>query len=91
MKVIAIAALTHAMCAAYMRSIGETRVMLRGKISSQAERQSFIANVELHLVNPNLTQEERHNNWLAAKEKDGWVYGEIKDAEENPPIHQAVC
>lgn len=82
MKVIAIAALTHAMCAAYMRSIGEDKGNVAWEDVPQAERQSFIANVELHLVNPNLTQEERHNNWLAAKEKDGWVYGEIKDAEK---------
>ena len=27
-----------------------------------------------------LTPEESHNGWLAHKEKEGWVYGTIKDA-----------
>ncbi len=27
------------------------------------------------------TPERSHESWLAAKEADGWVYGEVKDAE----------
>jgi hypothetical protein len=33
------------------------------------------------LENPNAGHDAQHNAWLEEKVNDGWVYGEIKDAE----------
>lgn len=31
--------------------------------------------------NPNQTPESMHENWKRVKLEDGWIYGEVKDAE----------
>lgn len=45
------------------------------------QRQSAIMGVEFRLNNPNAGYDAQYNAWLEDKKKDGWVYGEIKDAE----------
>ena len=45
------------------------------------QRQSAIKGVEFRLKNPNAGHDTQHNSWLEEKINDGWVYGEIKDAE----------
>ena len=45
------------------------------------QRQSAINGVEFRLKNPNAGHDAQHNAWFVEKVKDGWVYGEIKDAE----------
>lgn len=45
------------------------------------QRQSAIKGVEFRLANPNAGHDAQHNSWLDEKVKDGWVYGEVKDAE----------
>ena len=47
----------------------------------QWQKDSAIAGVKFHLENPNAGPEASHENWLRQKELDGWVYGEVKDAE----------
>jgi hypothetical protein len=42
---------------------------------------SVIDGVEHALANPDAKPEDSHNNWLAHKIADGWVYGEVKDPE----------
>ena len=37
--------------------------------------------VEFHLTNPDASPSASHENWLAQKEAEGWVYGETKDAD----------
>lgn len=32
--------------------------------------------------NPDTTPEQSHENWLAFKKADGWVYGPVKDMEK---------
>lgn len=44
-------------------------------------RESAVKGVEFRLANPNATPEAQHEAWYKAKEADGWVYGEVKDAE----------
>jgi len=66
----------------------------------QWQKDSCLAGVEFHLKNPNATPEDSHKSWLEHKEKDGWVYGEVKDVEkkthpcmipyEELPIEQRV-
>lgn len=45
------------------------------------QKDSAIAGVKMHLANPEATPEDSHISWYAAKEADGWVYGEVKDPE----------
>lgn len=45
-------------------------------------KQSMIAGVKAYLADPTITPERSHENWMAVKEKDGWKYGEVKDAEK---------
>ena len=52
------------------------------------QKESAIAGVQYHLDNPNSEPCDSHNSWLDQKEKDGWVYGDIKSAalKEHPCI-----
>ena len=45
------------------------------------QTESAIDGVKFHLDNPYAGPEASHENWLAMKEADGWVYGETKDPE----------
>ncbi|RWZ86778.1 MAG: hypothetical protein EO766_13305 [Hydrotalea sp. AMD] len=45
------------------------------------QRESAVKGVEFRLANPDATPEAQHESWYKAKEADGWVYGEVKDAE----------
>ena len=46
------------------------------------QKESSKKGVELHLENENTTPADSHNSWLEEKRKEGWVYGEIKDADK---------
>ncbi len=43
---------------------------------------SAIKGVEFRLKNPDAKQDAQHNAWMEDKVNDGWVYGEVKDAEK---------
>jgi len=45
------------------------------------QKASVIKGVGLVLANPNVTNAELHQSWLNEKAEQGWVYGEVKDAE----------
>jgi len=45
------------------------------------QRSSAIDGVQFHLANPNAGPDASHNNWLAEKERDGWIYGPVKDPD----------
>ena len=46
------------------------------------QAQSAINGVEFRLENPDAGPDATHNNWSAEKISDGWVYGDVKDAEK---------
>ena len=46
------------------------------------QRSSAREGVLFHLNNPGSPPSSSHDSWLAVKHKDGWVYGEKKDAEK---------
>lgn len=46
------------------------------------QRESCIKGVEFKLVNQDATPEQQHIEWLKIKKRDGWEYGEVKDAEK---------
>lgn len=45
------------------------------------QKSSAINGVNFHLDNPGAGDSASHDNWMAEKIADGWVYGEIKDPE----------
>lgn len=45
------------------------------------QQDSAINGVKFHLDNPDADDAASHNNWLAEKIAEGWVYGPVKDAE----------
>lgn len=45
------------------------------------QKESTINGVQFHLNNPTAGPQASHENWLAEKEADGWVFGEEKDAK----------
>ncbi len=46
------------------------------------QQNSAIKGVEFHLDNSDATPAASHESWLAEKERDGWKYGPVKDAEK---------
>lgn len=63
------------------------------------QRESVIKGVEFALANPDASASGLHDAWMADKERDGWVYGEMKDPikkthpcivpfEQLPPMQQ---
>jgi hypothetical protein len=46
------------------------------------QQDSAINGVKFRLENPNAKEDAQHNAWMEDKIKDGWVYGEVKDAEK---------
>jgi hypothetical protein len=46
------------------------------------QRQSAIKGVEFRLNNPVAPHSAQHDAWVNDKVADGWVYGEVKDAEK---------
>ena len=50
--------------------------------AEQWQRDSAIKGIEFKMDNPNASHDAQHNAWMADKLSDGWVYGEIKDAEK---------
>ncbi len=49
--------------------------------AEQWQRDSAILGVKFRTENPNAGHDAQHNAWMSDKVKDGWVYGEVKDAE----------
>ena len=45
------------------------------------QQHSAMAGVRFHLANPDASASASHDNWLAEKLRDGWTYGDRKDAE----------
>ncbi len=54
------------------------------------QRESAIAGMKFHLANPNAGDSASHNSWMNQKLVDGWVWGEVKDPEANPPTHPCL-
>jgi hypothetical protein len=46
------------------------------------QTQSAITGVKFNLENPEAPASASHDSWVAEKERDGWKYGEVKDAEK---------
>ncbi|RYF45877.1 MAG: hypothetical protein EOO27_40530 [Comamonadaceae bacterium] len=81
MKPILIAAVAHAVNAAYCASIGDDS-QSDWSSAPQWQKDSALAGVEMHLANPDATPEQSHAAWLAQKDADGWKFGPLKDVDK---------
>jgi hypothetical protein len=81
MNVIEIAKVCHEANKALCESLGDfSQVSFSDAPNWQI--QSAIVGVEFNIANPDAPASASHNSWLEEKERDGWKYGEVKDAEK---------
>ena len=80
LAIIEIAAICHEANRAYCKTIGDDSQPAWDD-APEWQKQSACNGVSFHLENPEAGPSGSHVNWMADKEKDGWVYGETKDPE----------
>lgn len=88
-KIEAIARVCHEANRAYCASLGDMS-QLSWDLAPQWQKQSAILGVMFHLENPNSVASDSHANWTKVKVAEGWVYGEKKDPNANPPTHHCL-
>ena len=76
-----IAQVAHQVNRAYCLALGDSSVPAWAD-APQAQKDSILAGVDMHLANPDTTPEAAHQAWFDPKLADGWVHGEVKDAEK---------
>lgn len=79
-KVERIAKACHEANRAYCASMGD-RSQAPWDLAPDWQRQSAIAGVQAVIDDPWVTPQQLHAAWMAQKEADGWVYGEVKDPD----------
>ena len=57
--------------------------------AEQWQRESAIKGVLFRFENPDAKEDAQHNAWMADKILNGWIYGEVKDAEKK--THPCIC
>lgn len=80
MKVIYLAAICHEANRQYCASVGDDSQFPWAE-APDWQKESAVAGVNFHIDNPDAGHGGGHQAWLDHKEADGWVYGEVKDAE----------
>jgi hypothetical protein len=78
---IGIAKVCHQANKAWCESEGDES-QLDWAFAEQWQRDSAVKGVEFRLANPDAGPDAQHNAWSADKVADGWIYGEVKDAEK---------
>jgi len=81
MDTIKIAEVAHEVNKAYCKSIGDDSQPTWDD-APEWQKSSAVAGVNFHYENSEATPEDSHKSWLKEKEKDGWVYGEVKDPDK---------
>lgn len=81
MDIPKIAEMVHEVNRTYCRLIGDNS-QVEWKDAPDWQRQSAINGVS-GIIGETITKpEESHESWLAEKEKTGWKYGPVKDADK---------
>lgn len=75
-----VAKVTHSANKAYYETLGDFS-QPTWEQAPEWQRESAIAGVQFVLDNPFAPPSAQHNSWSEQKLGDGWVYGEVKDAE----------
>lgn len=81
-KIELIAMVAHNVNKAYCFANGDLS-QTEWELAPDWQRQSAINGVKAH-IDSGLTMlpEDSHVSWMKQKEQEGWVYGEVKDAEK---------
>ena len=80
MDIEAIAKICHEANRAYCAALGD-HSQPAWENAPDWQRQSAVTGVRFSIENPNAPPSASHDSWLAEKERDGWKFGEVKDAE----------
>lgn len=99
MKVEDIAMIVHEVNKAYCETLGDYTQLPWDHVPEDM-RETVLNGVHFVLDNPDAGPAELHDNWVAEKIADGWMYGEVKSREhkthpclvpyEELPIEQRV-
>lgn len=76
-----IARIAHEINRAYCEAIGDTS-QVPWEEAKYWQKSSAVVGVHFVRDNPDSTPEQCHENWVAEKIEDGWVYGPEKDEEK---------
>lgn len=74
-----LARVVHETMRAYARALDDTRMPAWGQAPQWMKRATCEA-VQFRRDNPNAPPSAQHDQWMAQKYEDGWVYGTVKDA-----------
>jgi len=80
LKIFACAQAAHEANRAYCFIIGDA-TQANWQYAPEWQRESAVKGVEAVLANPDITPEQLHESWGAAKIADGWRYGPVKNAD----------
>jgi hypothetical protein len=75
-----IAKVAHEINKAYCEAIGDSSQPTWEDTPEEIRRSAELG-VQFHTANPEATPSDSHASWLANKQAEGWVYGEVKDLE----------
>lgn len=84
---IDIAEVCHAANCALCASIGD-RILPPWDQLSLGEQRTVMQGVQAALNDPGISSRESHANWMAAKIRDGWVYGE--ETNDSKKTHKCL-
>ena len=76
-----IARTAHEVNRAYCISLGDLS-QPEWKDAPEWQKSSARNGVQFHIDNPEALPSDSHENWLKQKVSEGWIWGEIKDAEK---------
>jgi hypothetical protein len=81
MNIEQIAKTCHEVNKAFCEYLGDTS-QPKWEDAPDWQKESAMNGVKYHLENPNSKPSDSHNNWMAEKKADGWIYGEVKDPKK---------
>lgn len=76
-----IAKVCHDANRSYCQTIGDNS-QLTWEDAPEWQKESAIKGAMFCRENPDAPPSANHESWLAVKEAEGWVYGEVKDPEK---------
>jgi hypothetical protein len=80
MNELQIAQVAHEINRTYCTAIGDYS-QLPWDSAPDWQKASALLGVAFHIENPDAGPDASHNSWMDQKVNEGWVYGEVKDAE----------
>lgn len=75
-----VARMCHEVNRAYCAALGDNSQPAWAD-APEWQRESAVKGVQFLIDNPDASPSASHESWLAEKERDGWKYSEVKDAE----------